>query len=377
MSSVKKVVFIGGHHTPALAVVDCLRARLPQSGLDGHFFWIGHKFSMWGDANTSAEYQEVTARGLPFFDLQAGKFHRTLHPLKLLRIPWGFVQSLSYLFVIRPDLVVSFGGYLAVPVVICAWFLRIPAITHEQTTVAGLANLVLSRFVRKIYISFESSARFFPPQKTVLVGNPLREGLLVDRGLFQFQNSRPTIYVTGGKQGAHRINVLISRLLPELLGRFNLIHQCGSSSVFEDFPQLTQVRERLTANLSVGYVLRGFFSESEVGSVFARADLVIGRAGANAVYEIGALGKVAILLPLSWSSNREQESNARYLVSGGGALLIDEANLDERKLLVSIGEIFSRFESFQEKAAAFRPHFLLDASRRLAEAIIESLPSAV
>ena len=123
-----RLVFVGGHHTTALAVIDVLQVENPNLAI----FWIGHRFSMWGDKNDSVEYRDITARYIPFYDLKAGKFYHTYNPLKLLRIPFGFFQAFYYLLKIRPVLIVSCGGYLAVPVVIVGWILRIPSITRTD-----------------------------------------------------------------------------------------------------------------------------------------------------------------------------------------------------------------------------------------------------
>src|SRR3972149_2405238 len=144
----KKLVFTGGHHTSALEIATALRNEGWQ------ITWFGHRHSLWDDSSDSAEYREVTAAGIKFYNLYAGKFYRTYNPLKLIRIPVGFIQSLLLLLLIRPDGLVSFGGYLAVPVVITGWLLGIPAITHEQTVTAGYANSVIALLAKKIALSW-------------------------------------------------------------------------------------------------------------------------------------------------------------------------------------------------------------------------------
>ena len=152
----KTLVFTGGHHISSLSVALALKAE----GVN--IVWIGHRHSQWADTSDSAEYRDVTAAGIPFFDLQAGKFYQTFHPAKLIRIPWGFIQAFYYLVKIRPSGIVSFGGYLAVPVVFVGWLLGIPSITHEQTVVAGWANKFISLFAKKVAITWPESASHFP-----------------------------------------------------------------------------------------------------------------------------------------------------------------------------------------------------------------------
>ena len=366
----RKIVVTGGHHTPALAVIKSLQRQAGASALS--FFWVGHRFSMWGDRNVSVEYRQVTDLGIPFFDLRAGKFHNTLHPLKLIRIPFGFLQAFIFLLMIRPHLVVSFGGYLAVPVVFAAWLLRIPVVTHEQTTVAGSASRFIAIFARKVFISFESSARFFPKKKTYLIGNPLREEIFIDQSHLDFGNGRRTIYFTGGKQGSHVINKFVESNLVKILPLYNVIHQCGSSSVNNDFFSLTSLFNRLDPKLKKGYLVKDFFGSDEIGSVFAAASVVVSRSGANAVYEIGALGKPAILIPISWSSHQEQRFNAQFLAGGGGAVILEEVDLNETSFLAVINQIFSTYTHYKRQAELFSQSFPRDAGDVMAREILSA-----
>ena len=152
----KTLVFTGGHHTSALEVAKQLKRR------GWRIIWFGHRHSMWSDKSDSAEYHDVTTSDIKFYNLQAGKFYRTFHPLKLIRIPWGFIQSFYWLLRLKPVGIVSFGGYLAVPTVITGWILGIPAITHEQTVAAGWANRLIARFAQKIAVTWPVSARHYP-----------------------------------------------------------------------------------------------------------------------------------------------------------------------------------------------------------------------
>lgn len=331
-----KVVFVGGHHTPALAVMASLSSQLETGRKSYNFYWIGHKYSMWGDKRESAEYREVTALNIPFYDLKAGKLYRTYHPLKLLRLPIGFLQALFYIGKLRPQLVMSFGGYLAVPVTLVSWLLRIPVFTHEQAVSPGLANRFIAPFAKKIFISFPESRQYFPENKTVVTGNPLRKEIFEISQPIIFSSDRekfPTIYITGGKQGGHSINRAVGGVLRELLSHFNLIHQCGSSTVYGDFQYLFGEAKKLPGSLSDGYILKEYFTSGQVGSVFAKADFVLSRSGANIVSELAALNKPAILIPIPWSSGNEQENNAKVLVKAGLAVILPQTDLSGETLL--------------------------------------------
>jgi UDP-N-acetylglucosamine--N-acetylmuramyl-(pentapeptide) pyrophosphoryl-undecaprenol N-acetylglucosamine transferase len=128
-----------------------------------------------GDTNTTFEYREITSLGIPFYELHAGKVYKTLNIKRLLKVPYGFFQAFYLLLKIRPNVIVSFGGYLAVPAVVAGWFLGIPSLTHEQTVVSGYANKAVAFFVKKILITWPSSEKYYPKNKVEIVGLPLRK----------------------------------------------------------------------------------------------------------------------------------------------------------------------------------------------------------
>ncbi len=363
----KRIIVTGGHHTPAIAVIDAFREKSKNLTVSFSFFWLGHKYSMWNDASVSAEFRDVTEAGIPFFELNAGRFYNTLHPLKLIRIPFGFLQAFFYLLRIKPHLVISFGGYLAVPVVIVAWLLRVPVVTHEQTTVAGWGSRLIARFAKIVFISFPTSATLFPKEKVCLIGNPLRSEIFIDKGLFKFDNGLRTLYFSGGKQGSHFINSFAAKNLKRLLASYNVIHQCGSSTVFNDLLELREKSVSLPNDFRRHYLFKDFFDAGEIGSVFARADLVVSRAGANTVYEIGSLGKISVLIPLPWSSYGEQNENALFLSSGGASFVLNENEIDEESFFALTEKIFASFGVFKDRAEKFSRKLPRNAGRLLVE----------
>lgn len=315
-----KIVFCGGHHNSALLVAEALK----EKGYE--IYWFGHKYSMIGDRNPSAEYLEVTKKEIPFIEINAGKWqpkYKFVH--NLLRIPIGFWQSFFWLIKIKPKLIFSFGGYLALPIAIMGWFLGIIVITHEQTVVSGVANKIIALVAKKIFVSFELSMKYFNRNKVVLTGLPIRPALLLC-GKKLFDNEKKTIYITGGKQGAHIINQAIFQILPRLLEKFNIIHQCGSTSLFNDIHTAEQLKCSLDKN-GQNYLVNEYFFDSEIGDVFSSADFVISRAGAHTIYELIVLEKPAILIPIPWSNKNEQEENGKLMVSLGLAKILSQDNL--------------------------------------------------
>lgn len=306
----KTLVFTGGHHNSALPVAKILIKNGYQ------IVWFGHRHSMWGDVSDSGEYKDVTALGIPFYDLQAGKFYNTFNPFKLIRIPFGFIQALLLLLLLRPNAIVSFGGYLAVPTVICGWLLGIPAITHEQTVVSGLANKLIVFFVKKIALTWPSSLQYYPKNKTVLIGLPLRSEIVNLK-----QQVKPgLIYITGGKQGSHIINEVVFQALPELTKKYDIIHQTGSSSLYHDFEKSQQFNYSNYQSFD--------YDSNKATDALRRADVVITRGGAHIIYELGFLGKRCVVIPIPWVSHDEQTENAKILEINNQAVILPQDRLN-------------------------------------------------
>lgn len=369
----KKIIFIGGHHTTALAVIQSFLSA--KKSFTPEIYWIGHKYSMWGDRNESAEYKEVIALGIPFYNLCAGKFYRTYNPLKLIRIPFGFIQSLYYLLKIKPDLIVSFGGYLAVPVVIVGKMLGITSFTHEQTTGVGFANNVISKFASKIFLTWENSLSGFKDSKAILVGLPLREEILNPATLSENEDldkfikkssGKPLIYVTGGKQGAHFLNELVKNSLDSLPDDYFVVHQCGSSTVYQDFESLKNIK-------TDHYFVKDYFSAKETGLLFKCASLVIGRSGANTVYELAATRKPAIFIPIPWVSHNEQRKNAEVLETAGSAVIIDQDKITPEEFKKILENTISNLTILEKNAQELGEKIILNASEKISSEVIKYL----
>lgn len=359
------IVVTGGHQDPAVAVIEELKKRG-----NFRFFWIGHRYSLSGERTESVEFKTVTRLGIPFYHLKTGKIYRS-SLWELWKLPLGFFQALYFLLLIRPRIVISFGGYLAAPVVLAAYLLMIPVVTHEQTVVFGWANRFIALFARRIFISWKNSAKYFPPRKTVLTGNPVRTEVFEERTKrFRFQNSLPTVYVTGGKQGAHVINEAVRGALSQFLENYNLIHQTGSSARFQDYQKLSILKDQLPSKLRGRYILQEYFGLEEIGAVYAAATVVVGRAGANTVTELAALEKPAILIPIPWVSRREQFLNAQILAERGAAIVLDEEQISSRILLQTLKSVFANIKGYQKAAAGARSLINPKAASRIADEII-------
>ncbi len=324
------IVFTGGHHNSALVVALHLKK-------EGHpIAWIGHKFAAGGDKNVSAEYQEVTRNQIPFYELKTGKFYRQLNPLTHLKTAFGFLQALFLLIKIRPKLIVSFGGYLSVPVVIAGWFLHINSVTHEQTVIAGWANRAITPFVKKILLTHSSSQSSYPKEKSMIVGLPLRPDLFDPRLKQHF--SPKLLYISCGKQGSHLVNTALFPLIPKLVKHYTIVHQTGASSETRDIDKARRVKESL-GELADRYQFAPYFFAKEAATYLQSAKVVVSRAGAHLTYELTALQKRTVFVPISWVSHNEQLLNAQEAARLIPTVIIEEKDLNSESLRSAVERV--------------------------------------
>ena len=372
-----KIIIIGGHLSPALAVMDLL----PK---DWEILFVGRKYVFEGEKSLSLEYKIINDLKIPFEEISTGrlqrKFSKNTIP-SLLKLPSGFFKAFRILKKFQPDIVLGFGSYLQIPIVFASFFLKIPVVLHEQTLESGFSNSICSHFAKKICISWEPSARFFPKTKTILTGNPIRKEIIqssefppkarLARG-GRVQNSKldlPLIYITGGSSGSHFLNSLIESLIPDLLVNFNVIHQTGGSLEYDDIRRLKRFRETLPKGLKENYSMHEFINPSDVGSVLRRAEFVIGRAGINTVTELIFTKKPAILIPLPFSANNEQFKNARFLENLGSALVILQKEANAQVLFSSIQSMHKSINEFEKKSKNLKDLIREDAADKIIEVV--------
>jgi len=338
-----KIVLVGGHLSPALAILEAL-----SSGTKVLF--IGRKYALEGDSALSLEYKTIVSLKIPFVALNTGRLQRKLTKYtipSLVKLPFGVIKSFLTLIKFRPDVVVGFGGYVSIPVIFSAFLLRIPIIIHEQTMEAGFANRLISRLATKICISWDSSRKYFPKNKVVFTGNPIRKFSIFN---FQFSiknKNLPTIYVTGGSSGSHFINILIEGCARQLLGTYNLIHQTGDAKEFGDFERLNILKNGFPNEFKDRYVLQKFIEPKMVGSILTNADLIVGRSGANTLTEIVYFEKPSLLIPLPFSQNDEQLKNAKFLENIGLGKVLQQKELDSKKLFQEIVLMLQNIKNYK------------------------------
>ena len=360
----RKIVICGGHLTPALALIEKLEKRK-----DAQIIFFGRKYATEGNKSISAEYRQITKKGIKFIPITAGRLQRkfTTHTIpSLLKIPVGSLQAFFNLLLIRPQIVISFGGYLSLPVVFCAWLLGIDCLTHEQATVPGLANRINSLFVKKIFLSWPQSEKYFDSQKVQTIGNLTRESIFKtqakDPKLSSFlKNSKNLIFVTGGNQGSHFLNKLTREIAPVLRG-FSFVHQVGTANFDNDIEKSQKIKLK-------NYFPLDYIDSENIGAVFKKSDLVISRSGANTVWDLGILKKASILIPLPIAAGGEQGKNARILISAGSANVLRQEETNAKTLINVIREMFKNLKKYQNGAAVFSKSLPKDAASQIVNCI--------
>ena len=355
-----KIAICGGHLTPALAVISELRKR----GINDLVF-IGRSKATEGDNSPSAESIIVPTLGVKFFSIPAGRLQRKFTRytiVSLLRAPLGVGKALLILSQERPNLIISFGSYVAFPVVIAGWVLGIPTITHEQTVKGGLANQLIGRFAKKIALSWPDSLHYFPKEKTVVTGNPIRREILEVR---RKRTARPVIFITGGNQGSHSINEMVLEIIEPLLEKYYVIHQTGGSTRFKDYEMMLARVDQLPGRLKNRYKIAKWLNSNELAEIYAKTSLLVGRSGANTVTEVAALEIPALFIPLPWAGAGEQEWNAKMLADLGAALILPQERLTPKRLLAAINTTIANLLPFRNAAKKARKLIKSDAAKIL------------
>lgn len=322
----KKIVLTGGgtagHVTPNIALIP----KLKELGYE--IFYMG--------SYDGIEKKLIEDFDIPYYGIATGKFRRYFDPKNFsdpFRVIKGMSEAKKYLKAIKPDVVFSKGGFVSVPVVRAAASLKIPCIVHESDMTPGLANKLCIPVAKKVCCNFPETLKNLPADKAVLTGSPIREELVKGRKeaayeLCGFDESKPVIMVIGGSQGSAAINQAVRDALPELLKDFQIVHLCGKEKI--DNLLLT----------TKGYKQFEYI-KSELKDIFAMADIVISRAGANAINELLALKKPNLLIPLPSASSRgDQILNAKSFESQGFSIVVDEDDLTVKLLVEKVQELY-------------------------------------
>ena len=328
----KRIVLTGGgtagHVTPNIALLP----QLKELGYDIQY--IG--------SYDGIEKKLIEEFDIPYHGISSGKLRRYFDlknfsdPFRVLK---GFVQSKKILKQLKPDIIFSKGGFVSVPVVQAAKTLHIPVIIHESDMTPGLANRLAIPAASKVCCNFPETISHLPEGKAVVTGSPIREELrkgnrLAAMQFCGFTAEKPVLLIIGGSLGSVAVNQAIRGILPELLKTFQVIHLCGKGNLDESL------------NGTSGYVQYEYIKK-ELADLFALADVVVSRAGANAICELLELRKPNLLIPLSAAASRgDQILNAASFEKQGFSMVLQEEDLTPDRLLSSILELFQNRQSY-------------------------------
>ena len=318
----KRIILTGGgtagHVTPNIALLP----RLKELGYDIQY--IG--------SYTGIEKELIEPFGIPYHGISSGKLRRYFSvqnftdPFRVLK---GFREAHKLIRQLKPDVIFSKGGFVSVPVVLAGKRCKVPVIIHESDMTPGLANKIAIPSAAKVCCNFPETLKSLPEGKAVLTGSPIRQELLSGNkiaamDMCHFTSDKPVILVIGGSLGAVAVNNAVREALPELLKDFQIIHLCGKGKMDESLKDVE------------GYCQFEYI-KNELRNLFALADIVISRAGANAICELLALHKPNLLIPLSANASRgDQILNARSFERQGFSLVLEEEQLTKETLLAAV-----------------------------------------
>ena len=328
----KRIVFTGGgtagHVTPNIA----LFPQLKEKGYDIHY--IG--------SYDGIEKRLIEDFRIPYYGISTGKLRRYFDVKNFsdpFRVIKGFMEAKKILKTLKPDIVFSKGGFVSVPVVRAAASRKIPCIIHESDMTPGLANKLSMSAATKVCCNFPETLELLPEGKAILTGSPIRQELLSgDKfkalDFLGFTSDKPVILVVGGSLGAVAVNKAVRSILPELLKSYQVIHLCGRGKLDQSLKSLK------------GYAQFEYVKE-ELKDFFALTDIVISRAGANAICELLALHKPNLLIPLSANASRgDQILNARSFERQGFSIVLEEGSMTDTALCDAVESLYEHREQY-------------------------------
>ena len=328
----KRIILTGGgtagHVTPNIALLP----KLQEMGFDIHYI---------GSYN-GIEKELIEPFGIPYHGISSGKLRRYFSlqnftdPFRVLK---GMREARKLIRDLKPDVIFSKGGFVSVPVVLAGKKCKVPVIIHESDMTPGLANKIAIPSATKVCCNFPETLEYLPKEKAVLSGSPIRQELLSGNkiaamDLCGFSADKPIILVIGGSLGSVAVNNAVRAALPELLKSFQIVHLCGKGKVDESL------------NNTTGYRQFEYIKE-ELRDIFAMTDIVISRAGANAICELLALRKPNLLIPLSANASRgDQILNARSFERQGFSLVLEEEEVTKDTLLEAVQNLYDNRNTF-------------------------------
>lgn len=361
----------GGHFYPLVAVARSVFKEAESERI------AKVEIFLMSDLATTEQKNSLLKEDIKFLKIPAGKIRRYFSLLTLsdfAKTFFGIVISFFKIYRILPDIIFSKGGYSAFPILFCAKIFRIPVIIHESDSVPGVVNRWAGKWAQKIAISFKETSKFFDSKRTIISGNPVRSQILggnTKEALLHFslEEKVPVILILGGSQGAMKINETILDILPELLEKYQIIHQTGEKN-FKDVEGRARVILE-SVSLKHRYHSFPFLDEGSLKNAGKIASLVVSRAGAGSIFEIAGWELPSVLIPLYNSAQNHQRENAYNYAGSGACEVIEEPNLKPHILLSRIDNILSNDEKIKIMSGAAKSFSRPDAAIILAREIIK------
>ena len=328
----KRILLTGGgtagHVTPNIALLPRLRE-------------LGYEISYMGSYN-GIEKKLIEELQIPYYGISSGKLRRYFDPKNFtdpFKVLKGYGEARRIIKQLKPDVLFSKGGFVSVPVVLAARHFHVPVILHESDLTPGLANKLCIPSAWKVCCNFPETLQYLPADKAVLTGSPIRQELLKGDPVRALKYTglspdKPVILVMGGSLGAAAVNEAVRSILPQLLKDFHVIHLCGKDKIDPSLNGLS------------GYVQYEYI-KGELKDLFALSDIVVSRAGANAICELLALRKPSLLIPLPAASSRgDQILNANSFAKQGFSSVLEEENLTDDSLFQAITDLYNNRQSY-------------------------------
>ena len=360
----------GGHFYPIIAITEALReqARVRKIINPQLYYMAPDKYNPRALFDNELEYVPVPAG-------KVRRYFSILNFFDFFKTLWGCFAALIKMFTIMPDVVFGKGGYASFPALVAARILRIPVMIHESDSKPGRVNTWAAKFARKIALSYESAAIYFKASKdkVAYTGNPIRQDILqpLTNGAHEFlklEQGTPTVVVLGGSQGAQAINDVIIQALPELLNRYQIVHQVGRANLKE----IVATTDLILKDHPYKYRYHPFDYLNELAMRMSAgvANVIVSRAGST-IFEIASWAKPSIIIPLPNSVSHDQTANAFAYSETGAASVIEENNLSAHILIEEIDRITNSpviSKTMSDRAMAFARQ---DSAKIIADAILD------
>ena len=358
----------GGHFYPIIAVAEAVNDAVRERKL--------LEPQLYYAAPDPYDREMLIANNIKFVPTAAGKMRRYFSILNFFdyfKTGWGVLRAVLRIFFLYPDVVFGKGGYASFPSLLAARMFGIPVVIHESDAEPGRVNKWAGKFAQKVAVSFAEAAKFFPADKVAHTGNPIRKAVLLParEGAFEFLKLRrdlPVILVAGGSLGAQAINEALLAALPELLKKYQVVHQCGEQNVSD-----MRARAKVVlggSELEERYKPFGYLNDLALRMSAGASNLVISRAGST-IFEIAAWGLPSIIIPLPGSAEDHQTKNAFAYARAGACVVVEQNNLTPGLLTSEVDRILNNEELSRKMGTAARGFSRVDSAALIAGALLD------